>query len=394
MPSIEESGYPLVFKMSNETFERPIVDKNRDSDNYTIAVRVYVRALEGMQKEAIVYYGPTDTTWRMVSDEGPYLNGTDLAPFPLAFYTAGMAFSFLSELLRHATIHHVPIESLKIIQDNFYTMEGSAIRGDMIGGAKPAKIRVEIQADASYRMIDELMRLAEQSSPAQAYMRDKLINTFALNLNGRQIPVTDVAESTRLPSPDPEPLFDTVRPPDESEHVPDIITKLKAAESVIGVEGGAGSSLQAEQKRTLHVRGIGTLREDGLKEAQVQLFKPIGSTFHFISDEHSQKAPPSLAYLSAGAGFCYMTQIGRYAHIVKQDLQSYRIVQDNIFTFRGDAGEQTLQAAAMPVNTQVFVTMNEPEEAAQKLVSMSERTCFLHAAMRTIKPTQIEIATD
>jgi hypothetical protein len=222
-------------------------------------------------------------------------------------------------------------------------------------------------------------------------MRDKLTNTFALDFNGRQIPVTNVTASTVAPSPDPEPLFETVRPLDASEYAPDIITKLKAADAVFGVEGGAGSSLQAEQKRTLHVRGIGTLRQDGLKEVQVQLFKPIGSTFRFISDEQSQSAPPSLAYLSAGVGFCYMTQIGRYAHIVKQDLQSYRIVQDNCFTFSGDATRETLRATAAPVNTHVFVTMNEPEEAAQKLVSMSERTCFLHAAMRTITPSKIDV---
>lgn len=390
MPSIEGSGFPLVFKAPPAESEPPDSGKGQGSQ---IAVRVQVRALTGMQKEAIVHYRPTGTTWRMVSDEGPYLNGTDLAPFPLAFYTAGMAFSFMSELLRHAQAHNIPIESLRIIQDNFYTMEGSAVRGDMLGGAKPAEIRVEIQADASYGMIDKLIRLAEQSSPAQAYMRDKLTNTFALNLNGRQIPVTGVTESTAPPNPDPEPMFDTVRPLDTSEYLPDIITKLKAAETVFGVEGGAGSSLQAEQKRTLHVRGIGTLREDGLKELVVQLFKPIGSTFRFISDEQSRSAPPSLAYLSAGVGFCYMTQMGRYAHIVKQDLESYRIVQDNRFTFSGDINQETLRATALPVNTQVFVTMNEPEEAAQKLVSMSERTCFLHAAMRSVNPTKIEIVS-
>jgi uncharacterized OsmC-like protein len=384
MPGIEESGLPLAFKMP------PAQETGRPGSAEQIVVRVNVRALTGMQKEAVVHYGPTGDVWRMVSDEGPYLNGTDLAPFPLAFYTAGMAFSFLSELLRHAA-HHVPIESLKLIQDNYYTMGGSALRGDMLGGAKPAEIRVEIQADASQTMIEKLMRLAEQSSPAQAYMRDKLTNTFALDFNGRQIPVTNVTASTVAPSPDPEPLFETVRPLDASEYAPDIITKLKAADAVFGVEGGAGSSLQAEQKRTLHVRGIGTLRQDGLKEVQVQLFKPIGSTFRFISDEQSQSAPPSLAYLSAGVGFCYMTQIGRYAHIVKQDLQSYRIVQDNCFTFSGDATRETLRATAAPVNTHVFVTMNEPEEAAQKLVSMSERTCFLHAAMRTITPSKIDV---
>jgi len=85
-----------------------------------------------------------------------------------------------------------------------------------------------------------------------------------------------------------------------------------------------------------------------------------------------------------------MTQMGRYAHIVKQELQSYRIVQDNIFALSGNAEEQTLSATAEPVDTQVFVTMDEPDEAAQKLVSMSERTCFLHAAMRTRRPTQLQ----
>lgn len=391
MPGIEGSGFPLVFKLPPGEWSELPGSGEREAGQ--MAVRVYVRALTGMQKEAIVYYEPTGNAWRMVSDEGPYLNGTDLAPFPLAFFSAGMAFSFMAELLRHAVVHHVPIESLRLIQDNFYTMEGSALRGDMLGGAKPAEIRVEIQADASQAVIEKLMRLAEQSSPAQAYMRDKLTNTFALNLNGRQIPVVNVAASTAPPSPDPEPMFEADGLLDASEYVPDIITKLTAAGTVFGVEGGAGSSLQAEQKRTLHVRGIGTLREDGLKEVQVQLFKPIGSTFRFISDEQSRSAPPSLAYLAAGVGFCYMTQMGRYAHIVKQDLPSYCIVQDNGFSFRGDIREETLQARAEPVNTQVFVTMNEPEEAAQKLVSMSERTCFLHAAMRTINPTKIEIAS-
>lgn len=388
MPSIDSIGMPLVFK-AEET--GPGVENKPGQ----VAVRTEVRALEGMQKEAIVHYGPTGTCWRMVSDEGPYLNGTDLAPFPLAFYSAGMAFSFMTELLRHARAHDVEIQSIKLVQDNYYTMEGSALRGDMLGGSKPAEISVEIEANASQEMIDELIRLAEKSSPAQSYMRDQLTNTFSLTHNGRKIPVANITESSASPHPDPEPTFDGLQARDESEYQPDIIVKLKAAETVFGVEGGAGSSLKAEQKRTLHVRAIGTLGEDGLKEVKIQLFKPIGSTFRFLSQEPDESgqaeiAPPALAYLSAGVGFCYMTQMGRYAHIVKQDLQSYRIVQDNVFALSGSAEDETLSATARPVDTQVFVTMNEPDEAAQKLVSMSERTCFLHAAMRTQKPSKLQ----
>lgn len=392
MPSIESIGHPLAFRVSHEV-EFPADLRNRPDE---IAIRAEMRALEGMQKEAVVTYGPTGTVWRMVSDEGPYLNGTDLAPFPLAFYTAGMAFSFMSEIQRHARAHNVDIESLKITQDNYYTMEGSAIRGDMVGGAKPVELLVQIETDALPETVAEIVRLAEASSPAQAYMRDRLNNTFALCLNGRQLPVLRVTPSPSEPAADPEPKIDAVEPASPDEFAPDIITKLKSAEMVFDVEGGAGSSLRSEQKRTLHVRGVATLRDDGLKEVLVQLFKPIGSSFRFLSEEAEamggqERAPSSLAYLAAGVGFCYMTQLGRYAQIVKQDLGSYRIVQDNVFKLQQNDSGPGLQAVAKPVDTHVFVTFDEAEEAAQKLVSMGEQTCFLHAAMRTTNPTQIQV---
>jgi hypothetical protein len=95
MADIESLGYPLVYKAA--VAESPPPGSDTRDDN--IAVRTEVRALTGMQKEALVHYGPSGTVWRLVSDEGPYLNGTDLAPFPLAFYTTGMALSFTEELL-------------------------------------------------------------------------------------------------------------------------------------------------------------------------------------------------------------------------------------------------------------------------------------------------------
>jgi uncharacterized OsmC-like protein len=154
------------------------------------------------------------------------------------------------------------------------------------------------------------------------------------------------------------------------------------------VEGGVGSSLKSDQKRTLHVRGEVTVQDDGLLQARVQLLKPIGSTFRFLCDyqqENSPKAstPSPLAYLAAGVGFCFMTQVGRYATIVKQDLKAYRIVQDTVFKMNARV------ATAEPVNTHLFIETSEPVKAAQKTLSMSEQTCFLHAAMRTVCPSII-----
>lgn len=372
LPSIESIGRPLVYKVAPPGPVRP-------PDPEAVRVRVEARALEGMQKEALVHHEPTNTTWRMVSDEGPYLNGTDLAPFPLAFYAVGMAFSYLSELERHAAARGVVLRSVRLQQDNYYTMQGSAIRGDMIGGALPAEIAVSVESSASPEQIAELVRLAEASSPAQSYMNDVLRNTFWLAANGRPIPVKEVAACASDHHSDPSPEFDAVQPAPTESSLPDIITKRTSAEAVHGVEGGAGSSLHSEQKRTLHVRTEAWIRDDGMREAEVRLFKPIGSSFRLVSDETSRAAPPSLGYLSAGVGFCYMTQLGRYAKIVKQDLGSYRIVQDNVFRPRG-AGAR---AEARPVDTHLFVTLNDTDEAAQRLLRMGERTCFLHAAMRS-----------
>lgn len=375
MTSIESLGLPLVYKAS----QTPVETSGQ------IALHTHVRALEGMQKEALVHDKPTGTVWRMVSDEGPYLNGTDLAPFPLAFYTSGMAFSFFSEVLRHAAAANIAIEAARLTQDNFYTMEGSALRGDMVGGALPAELSFEVETDADADALRRLLDVAAASSPAQAYNAGVLENQFSLTFNGQSVDVRGVKRSD-APKVSDATTFEAQKPLD-AEARADIITKLNAAETLFDVEGGAGSSLKGEQKRTLHVRGIVTKRDDSLLQCDVQLFKPIGSTFRFLCDEAGEIAPPPLAYLSAGVGFCFMTQVGRYAHIVKQKLSSYRIVQENAFTLEDG------QAVARPVDTHLFVEMDDTLADAQQLLRMSEQTCFLHAAMRHAVPSVISLQT-
>jgi len=100
---------PLVYKI-----ERGFWNEYASSPSSSVAARnnwrVYARALSGMQKEAVVGQRPSGPAWRMVSDEGPYLQGSDLAPFPLAFFASGMALSLLSEVRHHAERLHVDLE--------------------------------------------------------------------------------------------------------------------------------------------------------------------------------------------------------------------------------------------------------------------------------------------
>lgn len=85
-----------------------------------------------------------------------------------------------------------------------------------------------------------------------------------------------------------------------------------------------------------------------------------------------------------------MTQLGRYTHITKQKLHSYQIVQDNIFTIDGLFEDGSRTAHALPFDTHIHYQADESEGVAQKTLSMGERTCFLHAAMRDTFRSEIE----
>lgn len=380
MDSIEGLGYPLVFRTQQEPGGAP-----PPAD----ALRVAVRALEGMQKEALVSDGLSHQTWRMVSDEGPYLKGTDLAPFPLGFFTAGVASTSLGEVLRHADASGIALHDLALTTDHLYTMEGSALRGDMTGGALPVDVTVRIAGGATPEELAELVERSLDTSPAEAYLRGSLRNAFALSHNGRKEPLPG------LPTPPREtadPTSDFAVEPASNAYLPDLITKVATAEAIHGVDGGVGSSLKAEQKRTLHVRGEGRWLGEGRTEVEVNLIRPLGSSFRFVAEEGGGSramAPSGLAYLSAGLGFCFMTQLGRYAHITKQDLHGYAIVQDNVFsTSRRGAVEQLLP---QPVSTSVFLALRASAEDASRTVRMGERTCFLHAALRSRIPSRVKV---
>lgn len=384
MPSIESLGYDIIYKVKRLS-PSTTTDKKH--------IRGEFRALEGMQKEGIIHYRPTGTVWRMACDEGPYLNGTDLSSFPLGFYSAGITFDFMEAILAQAKLKGVAVKGLELTLDHVYTMEGSAVRGDMIGGAKSIEIDVRLTTDSPEEVIKEITKeiiiTAQENAVGQTIMRDAMENIFALSLNGEHLKVTSLEASEQPLRAEPESVFEKSIPAD-GHYESNILEKLTETEAVFGVEGGAGSSLQSEQKRSLHIRSEAKLRDDGLKESKIQLFKPIGSTFKFLSDLDKDqggeaRAPNGMSYLAAGVGFCYMTQIGRYAHIKKLKLNGYKVIQDLWFSHEGNA------AKVDPVDTHTYLHMDEAENEAQQTLKMSERTCFLHAAMRAAYPSNISI---
>lgn len=350
-----------------------------------------------MQKEAIVVSASSGKAWRLASDEGPYLNGHDAAPCPLSFLTTGMVSSYMNEIQSLAAQRGIAIRDVVLVLDNYYTMEGSAPDGTMIGGALPVELEVRIDADATDEDLGELLADAVHASPLNGLMRKPHTSLFSLTMNGAEIGVGRVAAIDGPAEPDPGDRFLRIEAGPDRDRDARLVSCVEAVRARAGVAGGAGSSLEATQKRTLHLRGICRLLGEGCKEITLELFSPLGSTFRCLSDEAEQFgghgcAPDAASYTAAGIAFCFMTQLGRYAGIVRRNLDGYRIVQDAHFSPGGASGGTGEPGTADPVETHLYLDTSEGEDFARTVLDMGEQTCFLHAFCRTPLKTEVRVS--
>ena len=395
MPGKEEdlllaSGLPIFFEIGNWAELGLAAPDNRHGQS----VRTWARSLTVMQKEAIVVSARSGKAWRLASDEGPYLDGHDTAPCPLSLLTTGMVASYMNEILALAKQRDISINDITLVQDNFYTMEGSLIKGTMVGGALPVDLEVQIDTDADDGTLNELLVHAVHASPLNGLMRKVHTSLFTLTMNGEEIGVGEVAPIDAPAEKDPGDRFPLLKPGDSDYS--ELITRTEAVEEKKGVAGGAGSSLQSSQSRTLNCRGTCRMLPDGRKEIIQELYSPLGSTFRFLSEETEEfggqgRAPDAATYISAGIAFCFMTQLGRYAKIMKKNLDEYKVIQDTHFSLGGASGGTGKPGEADAVETHVYLDTSEGDEFARKALDMGEQTCFLHAFCRTDLKTKIKI---
>ena len=382
---IGASGLEPFFRVSNADAVTIKAPENRKGD----ALRTWVRSLSGFQKEALVRSALTGRTWRLVSDEGPYLNGHDAAPCPLAFLSCGMVASFMNEILALADQQNVEIRKLKLIQDNFYTMKGSMPKRTMVGGAENIDLQVEIDCDLADAALNEFLVNATYASPLNGLMRGRLESLFKLGKNGTELPTDKAAELDGTLFPDPGDHFAQSRAEASPYPLMEPVGPTPKKDVVLGTSSAAGS-LAEEQDRRLNIGAVAHMREDGIKEIQQMQYSPYGTSFRFLSSEDG-RAPDANTLISAGIGFCFMTQFGRFVSMLKLDLPDYRIVQDTHFSLGGASGGTGKAGEADPIETHVYLETSETDETAQEMLDISEQTCFLHAFCRTDLKTKLKV---
>jgi len=300
----------------------------------------------------------------------------------------------MNEILALASQRDITINNIRLVQDNYYTMKGSALKGTMTGGAKDVKLAVQIDSEADRETLNKLVLDAVAASPLNGLMRGALESLFTLSHNGSEIDTDRALPVGKPAEADPGDHFDKALPTEDDWS--GLLRKgglTPKSEETVTL---AGDSLKEEQDRILHVRGICTLREDGVKQVEQQLFNPHGSIFYFLCDEAPENggkglAPDAASYISAGIGFCFMTQFGRYAKIVKKDLEEYRILQDAHFSKGGASGGTGKAGTADPIETHVYLVTGEDDDFARRALDMSEQTCFLHAFCKTDLKTRVSI---
>ena len=391
--ALAQSGLPLFFELvnPNEVGIKPPETRMGDS------LRTWVRSLSVFQKEALVASSRTGRVWRLASDEGPYLDGHDAAPCPLAFLSVGMIASYMNEITALARLQGVAIRQLTLSQDNFYTMTGSMPKRTMVGGALPVELRVEIDCGLDDAALTEFLMNAVHASPLNGLMRGQLDSLFSLTKNGAELQPEKASRVEGSAYADPGDRFAAAKPdPDAATQTlcwPKGVTPKKV---VKGGTSAAGSSLAAEQNRQLNIGATCTLREDGMKDIVQLQYSPHGTSFNFMSEEAPEngglgRAPDANSYISAGIGFCFMTQFGRFVKMLDLDLSDYRIVQDSHFSLGGASGGTGKAGSADPLETHVYLETCESDDIAREMLDISEQTCFLHAFCRTDLKTKLRV---
>jgi hypothetical protein len=370
--TIESHGDPLAFRLCQGSSRSPLCGNGRDT------IKVEARQLAGHQKEAVVTEGADASAWRLTSDEGKHLRGTDLAPFPLGFFNAGMQSDLYCRIRTLAAARDIGLGAVEIRVANHYWLTGSFIHGTGEGHAEAPDIDVHIRSGASTETIKALIAEAMDVSPAIAFLRTPLSgNTFALYINGRRRTVEGVANSPSADAGDPYRTYTRAPRPLDTDARRDLIEKTGQVEQ--GTPEPASATVT--NKLIRNIIGVGkSIGGDGMYETDTWLGMPGTSHFRLLSDESGNAAAPcGLALLSAGIAFCYMTQLSRYIENMKMKIHGVRLVQFNPYV----AGPA---AAAEPIDTHLFLNGEAADETHLQLLTIAARTCYLHAAAKA--PTE------
>ena len=377
---INKDKYPLGFLINKGT------TTNSEDLNKTFVSHTRQMAL--LQKETIGYEGDLNShSWRLTSDEVGHLKGSDLAPFPLGFFNASIHGDVVGRILKTAKKESIIIDEIKCEVKNSYYLTGSFVKGDGKGHAEPTEINLEIKSSENKSKIERLVNSCTKKSPVLKALRTSLKNTFSLIANGRRKKLSNLNESEKNTPEDPYQFYTKQPSPNEKETYSKrmILKTGKVSDGKIepvdgyNVSASSGDVPGNENFNKIIRTIVGnscTKANDDTVEVDTVLGLPGMSHFIISMDINGVKAPSPVNIMGAAISFCFLTQTHRYIHHQKFNIEGLRMSQ--YITFK-ESSNGSLDI--LPLDTHLFVNGTASDEDNEKLIDMSERTCYLHATL-------------
>lgn len=182
----KNSSSPKLDKIEVTHFVKP-----KHGEQMDFEVNLVAESLDGMKKRAVIEPNlPTWSPFEVHCDEGTALGGTDEAPPPLGYLSAGIAFCLLTHLTAFVRSQKLNISGLKIEQRTRFSttlVTDAEAEGDFRGRCEGVETHIIVEGDHT---ADEIQRLAKASENAcmamQAIMNATPTNTL-IYLNGKSI---------------------------------------------------------------------------------------------------------------------------------------------------------------------------------------------------------------
>ena len=375
-----EDNFPLGFLINKGTPVNPIEDLN--NKNFV----VHARQMAFMQKEVIGYEGKEGNSWRITSDEGKHLLGTDYAPFPLGFFNASIHGDVVGRIFYFAKKQSVNIETVLCEVKNFYYLTGSFVKGDGMGHAQPSIIDLNIKSNADKKDINKIIQQALNTSPVISALKNPLKNTFSLTSNGRKKELETIQQSTVSNVDDPFNIY-------KSKPIPNI--EHKYSDKIIyktGKVSDGNIELAPNGTSTKIIRIVtgSSLTKKDSKVIEVDTVLGIPGMTHFAisMDLFGEFAPSPINIMGAAISFCYLTQTHRYIHNKKFEIEGLRMSQ--FMSFKQNSDDNTI--TMNPLDTHLFMNGTAPEEQNEILINLSEKTCYLHATLSNALEPSVNIS--
>jgi hypothetical protein len=177
------------------------------------------------QKEGLIEDRATGRVWRLTADEGKYLGGTGLAPAPLQHWGAGLHSDVTTRIATIAAAEDVKMSRIHVTATQGFASQGSFARGEAVGLVFDLVWDIKIESEEPADRVEELVRRALATSPANSAMAHASDSTFALTTNGKPTVISGLPASTSAAERDPFLTHSSVPAPVETDDTPlDVLT--------------------------------------------------------------------------------------------------------------------------------------------------------------------------